>query len=490
MFLEAISPVDGRYGNKTQKLQKYFSETALISARIEVELRWLIHLAESRLNDDLTIHWLPTGQDIKTLNLALQNCHQQTYLTKVKQAAKVKQIEKTTNHDVKAVEYYLKDQLQTQGVSHSTLAMIHFGCTSEDINNLAYGVLQSRYHTKVLIPTWGNLYSQLKKMATECANLPILSLTHGQPATPTTMGKELAVFATRLHRLINDMKKFEFLGKMNGAVGNFNAHVIACSSADWEGISSRFIEEKLCLKSNKITTQIESHDCIARWCHLHVEAANIQIDLSRDIWHYISRKLFKQKVTPTEVGSSTMPHKINPIDFENAEGNFGLCVALGNHFANKLPISRMQRDLSDSTVQRSIGVMATYMDMGCNALLRGLQKIHPDPKSMSAELKNEFSLLTEAAQTVMRTNGVTDAYERLKEASRGKVFDQETYLAFIQQEESFSKSDRERLVQLSPLNYTGYAKKFANDLTELSNDSDLAYKGQLSQDLNTPLGQS
>ncbi|MDD9951819.1 MAG: adenylosuccinate lyase [Zetaproteobacteria bacterium] len=458
MYLDAISPIDGRYGRQTQPLQKFFSESALICARIEVELTWLIYLAEVQQQGKLSLPWKPSERD---LSLLKQTLSAQAF---TKHTARVKEIEQKTNHDVKAVEYYLRELLHEQGVSEPTRAMVHFSCTSEDINNLAYGILLSRYHCQILLPQWQTILKTLKEMAQKYSATAMLSWTHGQPASPTTMGKEMAVFAARLSRICIDMQGFEFPGKMNGAVGNFNAHLIASPNTPWPQLSYAFIRDKLQLQPNPVTTQIENHDGLARWCHLHIEAATVLIDLARDLWMYIARRYFHLKVNTDEVGSSTMPHKVNPIDFENAEGNFGLAIALAQHFATKLPISRLQRDLSDSTVQRSLGSMAAYMHLGCGALIRGLDKITPNTDFMLTELTREQAVLGEAAQTIMRAHGIDDAYEQLKDLSRGKQLDKQTFQAFVNSTQALRDEDRARLTRLTPESYLGYAREIAEQV--------------------------
>lgn len=375
-------------------------------------------------------------------------------------AKRVKDLERTTNHDVKALEYFIKEHLKAYPKLALMSEFIHFGCTSEDINNLAYALLLKDFGTKEFMPLMAGLIQELFSMAKKYKAIPMLSHTHGQPASPTTVGKELINFVARLEKQFECLKRIERTGKFNGAVGNFNAHTAAYPKVDWAGVSHRFVTY-IGLTPNPYTTQIEPHDTLAERFNAVSRINNILIDFCRDIWMYISFGCFKQKIKAGEVGSSTMPHKVNPIDFENAEGNFGLANAVFQHLAEKLPVSRMQRDLSDSTVQRNIGVGFGYTVLALKSLMNGLQKVTVDEKRLQEDLANNWEVLTEAIQTVLRKYKVERAYERLKALSRGKRLGENEIRAFIKQLK-IGPEDKKRLLALTPATYTGLASKLVD----------------------------
>lgn len=443
--ITAVTPVDGRYQAKTQNLQEIFSEYGLIKNRLFVELKWLKKLSQqneiSELNpfSDEEIQWLFEIHN----NFSEQN------------AEEVKDIEKTTNHDVKAVEYFIKNQLAKHPVLSKASEFTHFACTSEDINNLSYALMLSQGRDQIVLPELYNLTSKLSSLASEYSNHAMMSRTHGQPATPTTMGKELANVVYRLQRQLFQLENVDILGKINGAVGNYNAHMVAYPEVNWMQLAKEFIEE-LQLTFNPFTTQIEPHDYIAEMFHSLIRINVILIDLCRDIWGYISLNYFKQKVIKGEVGSSTMPHKVNPIDFENAEGNLGLANALFQHLAEKLPISRFQRDLTDSTVLRSMGTAFGHCMIAWSSLLKGMNKLEINPHIMLDDLNDNWELLAEPIQTVMRRYGVENAYEKLKELTRGEKVNQEKIHKFIKTLD-IPESAKQQLTELTPATYIGYA---------------------------------
>lgn len=414
--LLALSPLDGRYQAKLIDLAAIFSEYGLIKNRVKVELAWLQHLTSLLLK---TGSPPSRGQASNKIDQILQHFD-------LAQAEQVKTIERTTNHDVKAVEYYLREQLNDEALT----PYIHILATSEDINNIAYALMLKEAREQVLVPKMQALVSKLDALAKEYDQLQMLSRTHGQPATPTTLGKELKNFAFRLQRQLEQFKQQPLLAKFNGAVGNFHAHKVAFPEQDWPAISKAFIES-LGLTNNPYTTQIEPHDFIAEIMHEFVRFNTIVIDCARDLWSYISLNYFSLRKIENEVGSSTMPHKINPIDFENAEGNCGLAIAMAEHLANKLPISRFQRDLSDSTVMRNLGVVFGYSVLAFDSLLKGLNKLQANEVVITADLKSHPEVIAEAIQTVMRKHGITDAYEQLKTFSRGEKLDAKKITAFI-----------------------------------------------------------
>ncbi|WP_289005560.1 adenylosuccinate lyase [uncultured Kingella sp.] len=408
--LSALSPLDGRYAATTDPLRPIFSEYGLMKARVRVELEWLKALAAEPKIGEVAPFSATTLAEIDSVinGFSLSN------------AAEVKAIEATTNHDVKAIEYWLKQRFAHNAEVHAVGEFIHFACTSEDINNLSHALMLRQARDEVLLPQLREIAAKLQQMAHALAAVPMMSRTHGQPATPTTMGKEIANVLARLQRQIQQLAAQEFLGKINGAVGNYNAHLVAYPDVDWEQHCQKFVEKSLGLTFNPYTIQIEPHDYMAELFQTIARINTILIDFNRDIWGYISMGYFKQKVKAGEVGSSTMPHKVNPIDFENSEGNLGMANAVLGFLAEKLPVSRWQRDLTDSTVLRNMGVGAGYALLGWAAHLRGLNKLEANPAAMLADLNATWELLAEPIQTVMRRYAVPQAYEQLKALTRGK----------------------------------------------------------------------
>ncbi len=418
--MQPLSPLDGRYASKVDALRPFFTEDALIRARIMVELRYLIALGEEKGIAELK----PFSDKEKAAMKKIVESFGE------KEADAVRAIEKATNHDVKAVEYYLRERLRKDLGKNFKTEFIHFALTSEDVNNLAYGFLINAALREVLLPQLEEAVSALAGMAQEYADIAMLSLTHGQPATPTTLGKELMVFVGRLERQIEQLHMFAMQGKFGGAVGNYSAHRAAYPAVDWESFGAQFVAS-LGMEPLEHTTQINPHDDIAELSHHFMRMNTILLGLCRDMWMYISRGVFKQNTVKGEVGSSTMPHKVNPIDFENAEGNLGLSSALFDHFALKLPVSRLQRDLSDSTVQRNIGVAFGYHSLSLASLKKGLSKLSVDTAMLKTELEAHPEVLTEMVQTVMRKNGISDAYEQMKALSRGKSVSLAELHAFV-----------------------------------------------------------
>ena len=449
--LEAISALDGRYQGRLNRLKSLVSEGALIKYRTIVEAAWLLELAA-----EPQIEWKPSRQLTELLH-SLSSDVPDSFLLEVKKW------ETTTNHDVKAIEYALRDRFKEIGASDTDLAMIHFCCTSEDINNLAYGLMLKSVRDKEIIPLMDQIITRLTDLTESFAMTPMLSRTHGQTASPTTLGKELAVFAHRINRQRQQLLEVRFEGKMSGAVGNYNAHLAAYPEVSWPQVSKRLIENRLGLNHNPLTTQIENHDSFVEYCDTLRRFSVIAIDLCRDMWGYISLGYFKQALKEGEVGSSTMPHKVNPIDFENAEGNYGLATALAQHFAEKLPISRWQRDLSDSTVLRSFGSFAGHLILAMNSMDKGLTKVMVDRAALDADLEDSYEVLGEALQTVMRRRGIADAYEKLKSATRGKAVDAKSLEAILNQTTALTEKDRNYLRNLTPSSYTGLASKLALD---------------------------
>ncbi|HEV7139451.1 MAG TPA: adenylosuccinate lyase [Steroidobacteraceae bacterium] len=447
----ALSPVDGRYRAATEPLRDLLSEAGLIRERVRIEAAWLLHLA--RAVPSLAGAALAPAVSARASELVREpdaDC-----------AHSVKIIEAQINHDVKAVEYYVRQQLAAAGAGAASLELVHFGCTSEDINNLSYARLLGEARRR-LLGALGERTAELTALAHREADVPMLARTHGQPASPTTLGKEVANFVARLRRAQRRWSSVEILGKWNGAVGNFNAHQAALPDVDWPAVSRGFIES-LGLTCNPYTTQIEPHDWIAEYCDA-VAAINIVIlDLCRDFWGYISLGYLKQRAAAAEVGSSTMPHKVNPIDFENAEGNLGIANALLRHFADKLPISRWQRDLTDSTVLRNLGVALAHTLIAWRALGRGLGKIDASAASLAADLQDAWEVLGEAVQTVLRAAGVPGGYERLKEHTRGRAID-ERALAELIDSLPLPADEKRRLKALRPLDYTGIAARLAREI--------------------------
>ncbi len=447
--IDALSPLDGRYARKMSAVRSLFSEAGLMRARVRVECAWFLALAAgpaagaSGALPDAARTWVetlasdPAGTDV----------------------AAIKALEARTNHDVKAVELWIRSGLQSRGASPAQMEWIHFGCTSEDVNNLAYALMLQAARRDVLLPALDALGALLDALAVRHAADGMLARTHGQTATPTTVGKEVANVAARLLSQRRSLARVVILGKMNGAVGNFNAHVVSMPEVDWPAFSAAFVAS-LGLESNALTTQIEPHDWIAEYCHALMRIDTVLIDFARDMWSYISIGYFKQRIVPGEVGSSTMPHKVNPIDFENAEGNLGLANALFGHFAEKLPISRLQRDLTDSTVLRNLGVAVGHAVLAYQSLAAGLGKLELDAGRLADDLDRAWEVLAEAVQTVMRARGIPDAYDRLKSFTRGRPMDRQAMRDFIATLE-LPASDKQRLMDLTPGRYLGLAAELA-----------------------------
>ncbi len=448
--LNALSPLDGRYQTKLDALRPYFSEYALIKHRAWVEVEWLKALAAA---SELTEIAAFSPATIKELDAAIANFSESD-------AAQVKAIEARTNHDVKALEYWLKDKFEANPEVNKASEFIHFACTSEDINNLSHGLMLKTARDEVMLPFLANLMARLRELATQLADQPMLSRTHGQTASPSTMGKELANVLYRLQRQEKQLKNNEILGKINGAVGNFNAHLAAYPDFDWEQFAERFVRS-LGLTYNPMTIQIEPHDYMAELYDSFARINTILIDLNRDIWGYISVGYFKQKVKAGEIGSSTMPHKVNPIDFENSEGNLGMANALLRHMAEKLPISRWQRDLTDSTVLRNMGVAFGYTLLAYDACLRGLNKLEINPEKLAQDLDASWEVLAEPIQTVMRRYGIANPYEQLKELTRGKGgINQASLHAFIE-DLAIPAQAKQDLLAMTPASYIGKAVTLA-----------------------------
>tara|TARA_R110000822_G_scaffold65249_6_gene159839 strand:- start:306 stop:1676 length:1371 start_codon:yes stop_codon:yes gene_type:complete len=444
--LTAVSPVDGRYGSKTASLRSIFSEYGLIRFRVQVEVRWLQCLAAHPQVPEIG----PFSDEANALLDRLVDDFQ------VEHAERIKEIERTTNHDVKAVEYLLKEQVASLPELAAVNEFIHFACTSEDINNLSHALMLSAGRDQVMLPLMHRVVADLRALAITHADVPLLSRTHGQPASPTTMGKELANVVYRLERQIAQISAVPLLGKINGAVGNYNAHLSAYPDVDWEANARTFIEDILGLGFNPYTTQIEPHDYIAELFDAVARFNTILIDFDRDIWGYISLGYFKQKTIAGEIGSSTMPHKVNPIDFENSEGNLGIANAVLQHLASKLPISRWQRDLTDSTVLRNLGVGFAHSVIAYESTLKGISKLELNAQRIAEDLHNCWEVLAEPIQTVMRRYAVPDAYEKLKELTRGKGITPEALQAFVQALE-IPEEAKQELKALTPANYIGNA---------------------------------
>ena len=444
--LTAISPVDGRYQNKTDALRPIFSEYGLFRYRVLVEVEWLKKLSKNSSIKEI--------ESFSASSTSLLNNIKDNF--SIVDAERIKEIEKTTNHDMKAVEYFIREKIQSDTKLKNISQFIHFACTSEDINNLSYALMLKDARESILVPKLQKLVTILEKMSADYSSIPMISRTHGQTASPTTLGKEMAVYVHRLNRQNNQLKNIELLGKLNGAVGNFNAHFSAYPDIDWMTLSKEFVEE-LGLTWNPLTTQIESHDYMAEYFHVLIRSNTILIDLCRDLWGYISLGYFKLKLIKGEVGSSTMPHKINPIDFENSEGNFGFANSLLEHLAMKLPTSRWQRDLTDSTVLRNTGVGIAHSVIALDACIAGLSKIDVDTEIINQDLENSWEVLTEAIQTVMRCYNIEGAYEKLKEISRGNEISRETLHNFIEKLD-IPNDAKSRLKNLTPSNYLGNAE--------------------------------
>jgi adenylosuccinate lyase len=447
--LTNVSPIDGRYASKTSALREHFSEFALIRERVRVEIAWLLHLAEH--------------PDVAGIDSAA-NADQQALLAigeqfSVEDGVAIKAIEATTNHDVKAVEYFVKERLPAGLIAKKEF--VHFACTSEDINNLSWTRLLARWRDEHWLPGIDALISSLNQFALEQASQPMLARTHGQTASPTTLGKEFANVVARLQRQRDSAAEVALAGKINGAVGNYNAHVSAYPDVDWPSLARDFVNE-LGLAFNPLTTQIEPHDAIAELFDAVARCNVILIDLCRDIWGYISLGYLTQKPVAGEIGSSTMPHKINPIDFENAEGNLGLANAILGHLSRKLPISRFQRDLTDSTVLRNLGVGAGYTEIALASLTKGLGKLGVGHAALAADLDKAWEVLAEPIQTVMRRHDVPDAYEKLKELTRGQTIDAELIRTFIASLD-IPEADKQRLNELTPASYIGLAERLVGE---------------------------
>ncbi len=450
--LRALSPIDGRYSEKVNVLRDIFSEYGLIRFRVLVEVRWLQCLADE--SDIAEVG--PISSVMKdVLNRIVDDFS-------LDDAEQVKKIESTTNHDVKAVEYFIREKLGDGPETQALKDFLHFSCTSEDINNLSYALMLRSARSDVLLPQMRKLCNQLKSMAHEYADLPMLSRTHGQTASPTTLGKEMANVVARLKRAEQQFAAVEILGKFNGAVGNYNAHVVAYPDADWPAISHRFIES-LGAHPNPYTTQIEPHDWTAEYSHALLRYNTILIDFARDVWAYISLGYFRQKVAKDEVGSSTMPHKVNPIDFENAEGNLGVSNALLGHFAEKLPVSRWQRGLSDSTGQRDFGGGTGHLVIALQSLLKGIGKLQVNQNAIHADVSEAWEILAEAVQTVMRRYGVPEPYEKLKALTRGQAVSKDVLIDFVNALD-IPDDAKQRLLELTPETYVGLASKQARDI--------------------------
>ena len=443
--LTALSPLDGRYQSKTDALRPIFSEYGLLRFRVTVEVRWLQKLAETTAIQEVP---LLSKKAIDYLNDIIANFD-------VQDAQRIKEIEATTNHDVKAVEYFLKEKCQALPELAAISEFIHFACTSEDINNLSHALMLKTAREEFILPEWKKLINEISKLAEAYKTIPLLSRTHGQPASPTTVGKEMVNVAYRLQRQYQQLQKAEILGKINGAVGNYNAHLSAYPNVDWHLFSQQFVQS-LGIDWNPYTTQIEPHDYIAEIFDCIVRFNTIIIDFNRDLWGYIALNHFKQKTIAGEIGSSTMPHKVNPIDFENSEGNLGIANALMTHLAQKLPISRWQRDLTDSTVLRNLGVGLGYCAIAYASTLKGISKLEVNEAHLLAELNQNWEVLAEPIQTVMRRYGIEKPYEKLKELTRGKRVDQQTMQQFIDGL-AIPEEEKARLKQLTPATYIGAA---------------------------------
>ena len=450
--LRALSPADGRYADKVNGLRDIFSEYGLIRFRVLVEVRWLQCLSDEASVPELA----PLSTVMKdVLNHIVDDFS-------LDDAERIKDIEATTNHDVKAVEYFIRERLGNGPETQALKDFLHFACTSEDINNVAYALMLRAARQDVVLPLMRELRGKLQAMAREFASLPMLSRTHGQTASPTTLGKELANVVARLDRAQQQFREIEIRGKFNGAVGNYNAHIVTYPDADWQSISERFLDS-LGLDLNPYTTQIEPHDWTAEYSHALVRYNTVLIDLCRDVWGYVSLGYFKQNVAKNEVGSSTMPHKVNPIDFENAEGNLGMANAMLSHFAEKLPISRWQRDLTDSTVQRNFGVAIGYVVIAMHSARKGLGKLQVNNDVIQADVAEAWEVLAEAVQTVMRRYGISEPYEKLKALTRGQAVSKELLHEFIGSLE-IPEAEKKRLIELTPDTYTGLAAELASKI--------------------------
>ncbi|MDZ7591100.1 MAG: adenylosuccinate lyase [Rubrivivax sp.] len=447
--LTALSPLDGRYAAKVAALRPLLSEYGLMHRRVQVEVEWFIALSDAGFAE-----FKPLSEAARERLRGLVASFSEA------DAQAIKDIEKTTNHDVKAVEYWLKSRFEGQPELQAAGEFVHFACTSEDINNTSHALMLQAARDTVLLPALDRLLQKLTQMAHALAAVPMLSRTHGQTASPTTVGKEVANVAARLASARARIAAVPLLAKMNGAVGNYNAHLAAYPGFDWEAFSRRVVERQLGLSFNPYTIQIEPHDYMAELFDAQARANTVLIDWARDVWGYVSLGYFKQRVKPGEVGSSTMPHKVNPIDFENAEGNFGLANALLSHLSQKLPISRWQRDLTDSTVLRNMGVALGYALLACDSLSRGLDKLEVNEAALAADLDAAWEVLAEPVQTVMRRHGLPDPYQQLKDFTRGRPITRELMQGFIAAL-PLPDADKQRLLALTPANYTGLAEALA-----------------------------
>ncbi len=451
--LTALSPLDGRYASKVAALRPLLSEYGLMHRRVQVEIEWFIALSDAGFAE-----FKPLTEAARGLLRGLVARFSEA------DAQAIKDIERTTNHDVKAVEYWIKARLENHAELKAAGEFVHFACTSEDINNTSHALMLKAARAEVLLPALDRIVDKLGAMARDLAEVPMLSRTHGQTASPTTVGKEIANVVARLAHARGRIAEVKLLAKMNGAVGNYNAHLAAWPEFDWEGFSRKVVEQQLGLTFNPYTIQIEPHDWMAELFDAVTRTNTILIDWSRDVWGYVSLGYFKQRTKAGEIGSSTMPHKVNPIDFENAEGNFGLANALLAHLSQKLPISRWQRDLTDSTVLRNMGVALGYALLGYDSLLRGLDKLEINRDALAADLDAAWEVLAEPIQTVMRRYGLPNPYERLKELTRGKAITREAIAAFIDTLE-LPEAERARLKAMTPGNYTGAAAALAKRLS-------------------------
>ncbi len=449
--LTAVSPIDGRYGSKTRVLRTIFSEFGLLKYRTNVEIRWLQKLSATALIEEVP----PFSPEVNTfLNAIIDEFDE-------RDALRIKEIESVTNHDVKAVEYFLKEKVAANAQLQAVSEFIHFACTSEDINNTAHALMLKEARDNVILPELRKLIGAIKTLAHQYRDVPMLTRTHGQPASPSTMGKEMANVVYRLERQYTQIEQVEILAKINGAVGNYNAHLSAYPDIDWHQFSEAFITESLGVSWNPYTTQIEPHDYIAELFDALTRFNTILIDFNRDIWGYIALGHFKQKTIAGEIGSSTMPHKVNPIDFENSEGNLGLANAIFQHLAQKLPISRWQRDLTDSTVLRNLGVGMGYALIAYSSTLKGISKLEVNQAVLEEELDQNWEVLAEPIQTVMRRYGIEKPYEKLKELTRGKRVNREEIRTFIDKLD-LPEAEKMRLKAMTPLNYIGDAIKLTD----------------------------
>ncbi len=447
--LSALSPLDGRYAPRMAALRPLMSEFGLMHRRVQVEVEWFIALTDAGFAELAALPEASRGY-LRSLVLRFSEADAQA----------IKDIERTTNHDVKAVEYWLKARFVGHPELEAAQEFVHFACTSEDINNTSHALMLKAAREQVLLPALDKVIDKLRAMAAAQAGLPMLSRTHGQTASPTTVGKEVANVAARLITARDRIASVSLLAKMNGAVGNYNAHLAAYPEHDWPAFSQKVVEQRLGLVFNAYTTQIEPHDTMAELFDAVTRANTILIDWSRDVWGYISLGYFKQRLKDGEVGSSTMPHKVNPIDFENAEGNFGLASALLTHLSQKLPVSRWQRDLTDSTVLRNMGVALGYAVLGLDSLARGLDKLEINPAALAADLDNAWEVMAEAVQTVMRRHGLPEPYEQLKAFTRGQPMTRELMQGFVAAL-ALPNAEKVRLLAMTPANYTGLAAELA-----------------------------